>query len=250
MSPKHASKEAGEGPVISAGEHLRKWFAGRPRPMHILVVLLCIILGFALSTQVRSRALDPLENLSEEELVVLLADLQQREMELRTTKTGLDSEFAKLQDEANSRETARDAAERASVQALITAGALPVKGPGITYRISPGTEQIPTSVFVTALAELRNAGAEAIEIGGLRVGVNSWFGEVAGRLVFDGTVLEPPYTVRAIGDAQTLANALAIRGGTTSQFKAFGAEVTVTETDEQQIDAVRELLQPQWAEIE
>lgn len=231
-------------------DHMRSWLTDRPRPMHILVIVICVVLGFALSTQVRARDADPLARLSEDELVSLLSDLDRREEELRRARTDMELQIASLEDAATSAQAAKDAADRAATDALIISGAIPVEGPGIVYRVTPGTESIPASVFVGALAELRNAGAEAIALNGVRLSGRSWFGELQGTVILDGTPLQGPYIWTVIGEPHTLGEALAIRGGTTAQFRAYNATTSVSESDSLSITEVTQPIEPQWAQVD
>ena len=230
---KHASTPAVSNRGVDGAPRVRDRFRGlmtaRPRPIHLLVVLLLVLFGVAVTTQVRATATDPLESLSEAELVGLLADLRQRETELRATRAQLQQQVDELQDAATSNEAAREAALRTSIQSQILAGMVPVEGPGLEFVVTQGEDPLPTSLFVTTLAELRNAGAEAIEVNGIRITGRSWFGEKNGYLLLDDQVIESPYFWRALGDPPTLAMALAIRGGAVTQLQAFGAQVVTRE---------------------
>ncbi len=230
-------------------DRFRKVMGGRPRPMHLLMVVLFLIVGLAITTTVRSRVADPLAGLNEDQLVSILADLGQREEELLAERTQLEAALQDMADAADAQEAARAASEQTNIRAEVAAGALPVEGPGVTMWVSGATDSVPVSVFVTTLAELRNAGAEAIAINDVRLNGRAWFalGE-DGRLVASGTPVDPPYTWRAIGDGATLSAALDIRGGAASQFRAYGASVETRVETSLTINAVAPLLEPQWAE--
>ncbi len=232
---------------ISA-ERLRHWFTGRPRPMHLLLVVIFVVFGVALTTQVRSRVAEPLAELNEEELVALLADLQTREDDLRVLRSDLQVQLAELQDAATSQQAAIESAEKAAVQAQIVAGTVPVEGPGVVVQVDPSSQDLPPSTFVTTLAELRNAGAEAIALNGIRLTGRSWFGAHPGAVVVDGLEIEAPYVWSVIGDPQTLSNALGIRGGATAQLKAYGASVVITESQLILINEVAVVQPPQWSQ--
>src|SRR5207249_11152939 len=74
-------------------------------------------------------------------------------------------------------------------------------------------------LMIDLIEELRDAGAEAIGVNGLRVGASSWFGEDNGDVVLDGHPLVAPYHVAAIGQPATLDGGLAIPGGALDTFR-------------------------------
>lgn len=231
------------------GERLKGIWTERPRPTHLLVMFLCLVLGFALSAQIRSHNADHLARLSEPELVSILNDLEEREDQLRAARSELREQVTELEDAATSAEAASEAAQKALTDAEITAGAIPVHGPGVVYRVSAEQGTLPASLFVTTLAELRNAGAEAIEMNGIRISGRSWFGSAGTQIVLDGTAVSPPYIWRAIGDPHTLSTALDIRGGASAQFRAYGADVSISEARVVDIDAVAAPTEPAWATV-
>ena len=64
------------------------------------------------------------------------------------------------------------AAERAQVEGIL-AGQLPAEGPGVELVIRSDGAQIPAPVLYNVLEELRNAGAEAVQIGDQRITASS-----------------------------------------------------------------------------
>ena len=91
---------------------------------------------------------------------------------------------------------------------------------------------VTASSLLNGVEELRDAGAEAIQIGGtVRVVQSSWFGGPPGALTVDGTPIQPPYVIRAIGSAHTLSDAVGFPGGLTDEINALGGNVTVQEND-------------------
>ena len=60
--------------------------------------------------------------------------------------------------------------------------------------------RIPPEVMLDAIQELRNAGAEAFQVGPVRIGVDSAFTGSGGAITLDGVDLVAPYTITAIGD--------------------------------------------------
>ena len=64
-------------------DRARGAFFALPRGLHIVMLIVFMILGFALATQVRAQRSDPLEGLSEQDLVTVLDELSTQEQNLR-----------------------------------------------------------------------------------------------------------------------------------------------------------------------
>lgn len=226
-------------------------FFARPRPIHVLMLLVFVVFGTALVTQVRAQQIDPLETLSEPELIELLSELDSREDALETQRDDLLTQLQDLSSEADQQQVAREAAAKTSLQAEIAAGLIPVKGPGILIGVANPSGTMTAQIFVTTLAELRNAGAEAIELNDVRLTLRTWFAMEDGKIVVDGVPLTAPYTWRVIGDPDTLSSGIEIRGGAASQMRgAIGSTVTIKRYDEVEITSVAEKVNPQWAQVD
>ena len=222
--------------------------AGRRPMVKAVIVLLCAVLGFAFAVQARrTNSADSLRSARPDDLVQILDGLQRREDELT-------AQIADLQDSLNRlRRTGAGGAEALAeanrrAQALgVLAGTLPAAGPGVRLSITDPDHRITAEVLLAALEELRNAGDEAYQFGSVRIGVDSAFTGPAGAIVLDGTGLTAPYTVLAIGDPPTLAAALAIPGGVTDTVRRAGGVMTVTQSEQIGIDALRPPWTPQYA---
>ncbi len=97
----------------------------------MLGVLLCLLLGVAIATQVRqTESGDSLETARPADLLVLLDSLQQREAALNTEVAELQRTLAQLQASGSSDQAAIENA-RARLAALsILIGAVPATDPG------------------------------------------------------------------------------------------------------------------------
>lgn len=231
-------------PEPTAHSHRRK----RPRlavtRSHVLVAVLCAALGLALTMQIRQTHSDDLAGLRGDDLVRLLDEITQRNDQL-------ESEQAQLvldRDDLASGVDARAVAERNALTQAILAGTIPVQGPGVVVTVREVGKGVPASSWVNLVEELRNAGAEAIEVDGVRVGVSSAFVDTDDGVALDGVVLTSPVVVQAIGDPQTLEVALGIPGGALATLRSQDEATTDLERrDELVIRSVRELRDPQVA---
>lgn len=213
----------------------------------LFIAGLLALLGFALVTQVRLAQADNLSNLRQEDLVRLLDEVTQRNEQLATERSDLLIARDELLSGEDSRRVAEEAAaERAVVQGIL-AGTVPVEGPGITLTLRDPEDSLRALTLFNVLQELRNAGAEAIEVSGIRLTASSWFTDASQGVIVDGERVVPPYEWTAIGDPQTLSVALDIPGGALAAVRNAGGSAQVDQHDLVQITAVSAAPEPQFA---
>ncbi|HET8641650.1 MAG TPA: DUF881 domain-containing protein [Pseudonocardiaceae bacterium] len=223
--------------------------AGRSRHLATaLIAVLCLLLGVAIATQVRrTMAGDTLADQRPQDLVVLLDGLQQREAALRKQIADAEAALERLRSSGDSSAAALAEAQRRAQALAVLAGTVPATGPGLHIQITDEGGDVGPEDLLDALQELRGAGAEAVQIGGVRVGVDSAFTGEAGAVVLDGSRLNPPLRVLVIGDPPTLAAALNIPGGVVDTIERAGGGVQIEQADQVQITALRMLRTPQYA---
>ena len=227
---------------------------GHPRPTkaNLLAALLALSLGFAVVTQVRQTRTSGLENLRQSDLVSLLASVNNQSSrldkdvrDLTRTRDGLKS--------GDDDEAAIQAARDRLASLGILAGTQKATGPGIKIVVNDPNNAVSAPNLLDTIQELRGSGAEAIQIGDVRVVANSWFGTVDGEggqqvLVVDGKQVKPPYTILAIGDSHTMSTAMAIPGGVVEQLKNIGAQPTVLELGKVDVTALRAVTPARYAQ--
>lgn len=221
----------------------RRRAAGWFSRSHLLVAVLCALLGFAIVVQVRQTHAEEFSTLRQDDLVQLLDEITQRNDQL-------EAEQAQLVLDRNDLASGADAwaiAQRNAEIAAVLAGTVAVQGPGIEITVREVGTRIPASSWVNLVEELRNAGAEAIEIAGVRFGASSWVADTARGVEVDGVAVTSPITVLAIGDPQTLEVAIGIRGGALATLRSHDAQTEVTRREQLVIDAVRDLPEPSVA---
>jgi len=218
-----------------------------------LAVLLCVVLGIAIVTQVRqNESGDSLETARPADLLVLLDSLQQREAALNTEVTDLQQTLAQLQASGSSDQAAIENAQARLAALSILIGTVPATGPGVTLTIEDTAPGVPAETMLDVINELRAAGAEAMEIRGgqtaVRVGVDTWVVGTPGALTVDSATLNPPYSVLAIGDPPTLAAAMNIPGGAMDSIKRVGGSMVVQQSDRVDVTALRQPKPRQYAQ--
>ncbi len=233
-------------PADSARPVTRRRWSGAGA--HVLIAVLCALLGFAVVLQVRRTAAgDTLAAARPDDLVQILDQLQRREDDLNAEIAGLQESLSRLQRSGESSEEALAEAQRQSQALGILTGTVPATGPGVGITIADPDRRVPPEVLLDAIQELRNAGAEAFQVGPVRIGVDSAFTGSGGAITLDGQLLAAPYTITAIGDPPTLAAALAIPGGVLDTVRRAGGSMEVTQSDQVVVDALRQSREPLYA---
>ncbi|WP_141575697.1 DUF881 domain-containing protein [Actinomadura sp. WMMA1423] len=213
----------------------------RPRvsPGQLIGGLLCLVLGFAVAAQVGSNERDTtFATARQDELVGILGDLGQRSERLRGDLRDLEETKARLERDAEGETALQEARERANTYGLL-AGTLPAEGPGIELRIDDPGHRVKALDLLDALEELRDAGAEVVQVGDVRVGVDTHFLDDRDGIRADGRLLASPYRFLAIGDPHTMTTALNIPGGVVRTLEGAGARVLIARRAKVTVGAVR-----------
>ena len=245
--PTPAAKPAAH--AIKTGPRRRLLATLRPRATRgqLLAALLCAVLGFAVVVQVRQNQTQGLASLRQNELVALLERIS-------SNSAALDQETKKLQadrDRLTSGAAGSVAAEQAARERLevlaILAGTAPATGPGIALQIVDPDRKVTAAALLDVLQELRDAGAEAVQIAEVRVVASTSFADTPDGVQVDGQLIDPPYTLLAIGDPQTLSAALAIPGGVLDALGQQQAQGRVENRPTVTVDALHPVASPQYA---
>jgi uncharacterized protein YlxW (UPF0749 family) len=194
----------------------------------IAIAVVALLLGFLVVAQVRSQTSGTgLEQLSAQDLTLLVANLNTRNDQLRTEVADLGQQLASIDAGQARGETSAGQLRDDLVRTRIWSGVDPAQGQGVRVVIrGPAT----VGVVEDLVNELRNAGAEAISIGGVRAVPATIAGGTPGALSVDNTLLDDPFEVDAIGNTATITGTLTRVGGLVAQELAtntgLGIEVT------------------------
>uniref|UniRef100_A0AAU1LM93 DUF881 domain-containing protein n=1 Tax=Streptomyces sp. NBC_00148 TaxID=2903626 RepID=A0AAU1LM93_9ACTN len=214
----------------------------------LIVALLLFVLGLGLAIQVRSNSDNSaLRGARQEDLVRILDELDNRTQRLEDEKQRLDDQRTELENSSDQAEEARKQTLEKERQLGILAGTVAAHGPGITLTISDPVGAVEPDMLLDTIQELRAAGAEAIEIDGVRVVANTYFSGDGGELRVDGRKIEAPYEFKVIGKPQDLEPALNIPGGVVQTLEKEQATAEVTRADDIVVDALRPAKQPDYA---
>jgi len=234
-------------PATSGRRRLMLMARPRATKANILVGLLALLLGFAMATQVHQNQSLELASLPQSDLVTILdsttllsARLDQNARELQATR-----------DQLVNGNTSAAAAVSAAKQRLdtlaILAGTAGAHGPGIQMTITDPGGKVTPPVLLDAIEELRDAGAEAIQVDTVRIVASSFFTQGASEIMIDGHSTLQPYTILAIGNPATMFSAMQIPGGLSENVSQLGATITIVQKTDLTVGALHPLVAPRYA---
>ncbi|MGW1544824.1 DUF881 domain-containing protein [Streptomyces sp. NPDC002309] len=215
----------------------------------LIVALLLFGLGFGLAVQVASNSDgdSALRGARQEDLVRILDELDDRTQRLEDEKQGLENQREELENSSNQAEEARRQTIEKERQLGVLAGTVAAQGPGITMTIGDTKGTVEANMLLDAIQELRAAGAEAIQVNGVRVVANTYLTDSGQRVSVDGNKINAPYRFKVIGKPQDLEPALNIPGGVVQTLEKEQATVTVERSDKIVVDALRSVKRPDYA---
>jgi uncharacterized protein YlxW (UPF0749 family) len=217
----------------------------------VLIGLLTMLLGFAFAVQVRAVGDDQkYEGAREEDLVRILDELDGQEQRLREQIADQRNALQQLTSSDTRSEAALEATRRRAEAIGILNGTIPARGPGLVMVIRDPKEAVRVADVLDAIQELRGAGAETMQIDGVRVGVSTAVTGQPGDLMIDGRPITAPYEFVVIGSPQNMETAMNIPGGVGPRITGRGGSVTITQSEEVVVDALRPLDTPQYASPE
>ncbi len=215
----------------------------------LIVALLLFGLGFGLAVQVASNSESDgaLRGARQEDLVRILDELDDRTQRLEDEKQGLEKQRDELENSSDQAEEARKQTLEKERQLGILAGTVAAQGPGITVTVEDTKGTVEADMLLDAIQELRAAGAEAIQVNGVRVVAGTYLTDSDKSVSVDGNKINAPYRFQVIGKPQDLEPALNIPGGVVQTLEKEQATVTVERSTKIVVDALRAAKRPDYA---
>ncbi|MGW1728789.1 DUF881 domain-containing protein [Streptomyces sp. NPDC002306] len=215
----------------------------------LIVAVLLFGLGFGLAVQVASNSDgdSALRGARQEDLVRILDELDDRTQRLEDEKQGLEKQRDELENSSDQAEEARKQTLERERQLGILAGTVAAQGPGITMTIEDTKGTVEADMLLDAIQELRAAGAEAIQVNGVRVVAGTYLSESGKSVSVDGNKINAPFRFKVIGKPQDLEPALNIPGGVVQTLEKEQATVAVERSSKIVVDALRAVKRPDYA---
>lgn len=174
----------------------------------LALTLVCFLLGASLVAQMRGRRGQTLAAVPGKDLSAIMGGLVVANADLR-------SEVGKLEGELRAYNQAADRAiifqmVEETGRMRIVNGHVEVAGAGVEVSIGFGVSALDLQ---DTLNEIRNTGAEAVSLNGMRLAAQSAITEDERGIILEGLRLKPPYVFQAIGDPATMETAVNRPGG-------------------------------------
>ncbi len=190
------------------------------------IILVCFILGFMLAVQFHSTQI----SLKASPQYQRTEELSQRLLQTEKERDALKKQL--LNGSANAKQNDLNAS------AAIEAGISAVEGPGVIVTVADSNKKavagendnlyiVHDEDMLRIINELRAAGAEAISINGQRIVATTEIRCAGPTISVNNVRSAPPFEVRAIGDSETLENALKMRGGVIETLGVWGIKIDV-----------------------
>ncbi|MDH6629978.1 uncharacterized protein YlxW (UPF0749 family) [Streptomyces sp. LBL] len=249
-APPRGGDAAQEQPQLTGRQRLVKGlWPPRVTRAQLIVAVLLFGLGFGLAVQVASTSDNDsaLRGARQEDLVRILDELDDRTQRLDDEKQGLEKQRDELENSSDQAEEARKQTIEKERQLGILAGTVAAQGPGITMTIDDTKGTVKADMLLDAIQELRAAGAEAIQVNGVRVVAGTYLTDSGKGVNVDGNKINAPFRFKVIGKPQDLEPALNIPGGVVQTLEKEQATVTVERSGKIVVDALRAAKRPDYA---
>jgi uncharacterized protein YlxW (UPF0749 family) len=200
------------------------------------------LLGFMTVLQLQVQSTDDnYSTATRPQLIQILDGLGQRSSRLQDEVAQLEAEKRQLQSGADSSRAATEQAQKRADALGILAGTVEATGPGIHLTITNVNGSVVSALLLNTVQELRDAGAEALEINDkVRITASTAFvdGGAKGGVLVDAVRLNGPFKLDVIGDPSTLETAMRIPGGVEDEVKQQGGVVSVSRTDDVEVTSL------------
>ena len=204
------------------------------RRNQLTIAAVAFVLGLLVIVQLRTQQSGAaFAGLSSQDLTVLVANLNARNDQLRREAANLQRELSTLSTNAERGDASIDELRADLRRVRLYAGLDPATGQGVIVIIRG---PVDGAAVEDLLNELRNAGAEALAIDGVRVVPGLLVTGAAGAATIDGRPTDDPIELAAIGAPDKLTGSLTRVGGIIAQLAATHPEVVVEVTPVETID--------------
>lgn len=211
----------------------------------ISLTAVCLVLGIIMAWQFRSvkhnQVLAQYEKKNISEIIDELLVEKKNNENLKERLQELQREVDAFKDGETSIRDRMDALEKEILIARIKAGLETVKGPGLIITIEPGPmKNVEDRHIEEILNELKASDVQAISVNDERIVAMSEIRNASDYIMINGNQLVPPYTIKAIGQADNMERSLKLLGGVLEKFELFGFKVNIKKEDVIVIPAVRD----------
>lgn len=220
----------------------------RKNKFQIAMSMVILILVFAITWQIKGvRKNNAVESQISNRIETLQKDYKaelDKNEKLMQQIGELQTDLAKYREQVAESGGAAKILKEELNRAETIAGLTDVSGNGIIVTLKDGSDQLVGNVtyddgygivhdsyILTILNELRASGAEAISINDERILATSEIRCAGPTVSVNNTKLAAPFEIKAIGNSDTLENALRMPGGAIEQSVFYGIDVTIKKSN-------------------
>ena len=216
---------------------------------YILIVLVCIVTGFIIGYSYNlskdrreSGTITSAEYQKENVYRQQLIDQQERNKQLVEELSLLEKKLRQYEQQVASEEQHYEDMLTEVNKLRLLLGHLPAKGEGVRIQLEDGDYDpsstnpndyiIHESHLFKLINELKIAGAEGIAVNGQRLHANSYIVCNGPVITIDGKQYPAPFIVEAVGNKNTLVQAIEITGGVVDQLLNDKIKLTIEKRDQ------------------
>lgn len=220
----------------------------KKQKFQISMSIVILILVFAVTWQIKGvRKNNAVESQISNRVQTLQQDYKaelEKNEKLLQQIVELQTDLAKYREQVTESGGAAKILKEELNRAETIAGLTDVSGSGIIISLKDGSSQtvgnityndgygiVHDSYILTILNELRAAGAEALSLNDERILATSEIRCVGPTVSVNNTKQAAPFEIKAIGNPDTLENALRMPGGAVEQSNFYGVDVTIKKSN-------------------
>ncbi len=210
--------------------------------MQIVVVVVCALIGIFLVSQLRVQESisKNLQEESKQNLGEIIRDLDIEVRLLQKEERDLEIRLLKYENAAENQQSILNEAALNLENMKMFAGLIGVKGKGVQVIINDEQKFLNCYDLMDVVNELKAGGVEAVSVNGIRVKAMTGFkDDLEGHVIVNENKIEPPFIIKAIGDVETLSQAVGLLGGVQYVLTSYeGVTFEVLKMDNIEIPAI------------
>lgn len=202
---------------------------------HIYLTVTFVLLGILISTQIQTqhRLMSDLSMQSTSDLSIMLKNLTDKRWQLSEAIDEAEDNLITYQNDYQNDAELIDRINNELSRLQLINGTAKVHGSGIQITVSGN---MLASDLIVILNELWAAGAEAVAVNDYRItattGINYVDAQNKTYLTCDGTIVQDPIKIRAIGNSKILEKSLTMPGGIADNLSLYQVYLHITLQDD------------------
>ncbi len=219
----------------------------------IAIGSVCLVLAFTITLQIRSVSYNRVNNpntLRAEEIQKQLRQAQENNLKYAEQVMQLKEDLAAFKTDAAESSDYSKTLLKQLERAELLAGLTSVEGSGIivtlrdskaenTGNIDPNLYVVHDADVLWLMNELRDAGAEAMQLNGERIISTSEIRCAGATVSVNNNRTAAPFEIIAIGDPVNMENALLMRDGVYDTLRYYGIEITIKKASKVTVNAYK-----------